>query len=120
VYDELRAEPAVDLAAAAADLRLTPRVRDLVKKLDEVSAAFAPANREVGRSLAEQMFLRNGVFEWVACRDVGKPEWGGLGQPAPGLANGLFELNNRHPSYQREALTVRLPAFGFRLLWRAG
>jgi hypothetical protein len=118
LFDELQTLPAKPLADVTNGRPITPRMRDMLTALDDVSRTFVPDNRQLGRSLAEQMFLRHGLFEWVSCRDAGQPEWGGFGEPAPGLGGGLYSPNSRAPKYNREAMTQRAPEYGFRLMRR--
>jgi hypothetical protein len=118
LYDELKAVPARALDELLDALPLTPRLHDLLGRLDEVARSFAPLNNERGHSRAEQMFLRQGLFEWVTCRESGKLTWGGLGQPGPGLGGrGLYSLDqSRRPQFLSDADTKRDPSFGFRLI----
>jgi len=117
VYEALKKEEVrPDLFA---ERGLTPRMTELLQRLEEIGGKF-PAHDAAGRTLAEQLYLRNGVLEWVACKQPGKPEWGGLGQPGSSFLGTMFNLDRGVPNYQRDALTTRISGYGFRLIRRAG
>lgn len=126
VYDDLRKRPGVNLEPVLAAHPLTERARELLTRLDAAAAEgyerankLRPGEARAKWSLADQMLLRGGVFEWVETRSAAnRLEWAGLGQPAAGLGPPLFNLDNRVPHPVRDAGTVRQPWYGFRLLRR--
>lgn len=96
--------------------RLTDRVRLLLTNLDSASrTALAEADYE--RTLADQMFLRMGVMEWVECRDH-RSRWGGMGETAPRFHGSLFSPDYGQASNPNNPDKDRLYYYGFRLLWR--
>lgn len=109
VYAALKQRPPLDLTDFE-PLKLTPRTRMLLQRLD---AAAKPIQSKKGpRSLADQMLMRQGVFEWVQCDDG---RWGGLGMPHGDLGGGFVNLESGIPKLPTD-IGSRPPYYGFRLL----
>lgn len=111
-YQAFSAIEAVDLSEIGILDNLLPRERDLIVHIE--TAAHETAHRMgYQRSLADQMLMRLGVFEWVRLPDG----WGVLGEPFPGFCGNLISSDKDRPLKPREPEEVRLPYFGFRLLF---
>jgi hypothetical protein len=95
---------------------LRPRTRTLLQRLDE---AARNAIKEGGYeyTLADQMLMRMGVMEWVACADL-RPPWGGLGKTPSELGSRFSNPDQGTPSKPTDP-EIRSRAYGCRLLRRA-
>jgi hypothetical protein len=121
VYDEFKTRPAIDLAAVLNSVSPSARTKELYTNLNAAAdAAFRRVNGDKHKwTLADQTFIRNGVFEWVYTTAVGnRIDWVGLGQPAMGLSPPLFSLENKKPHPVKDPATIRNPLYGFRLFQR--
>lgn len=113
-YHRLREMPPRSVADLTA-LNLAPRIRSLIERLDAVFRAQSPNG-----SLADQMFLRLGVKEWVVCGGPKQSPWGAWGQPNRAFFGSIRDdLEATSPVFPPEVETRRLHAFGFRLIRRA-
>lgn len=104
--------PAIDWGKRLLDL--SGRTRTLLERLDQSSASLHPGG-PAGRTLAERMFLRLGVVEWVRDNES-PPNWGGFGDPHPSFVGLLSSLESGEPVEPRHPETERVEYFGLRLL----
>jgi hypothetical protein len=111
-YQILSSMPVVDLGQAGILEDLPPRERDLVVHM-EAAAEEAAHRSGYERTLADQMLMRLGVLEWVSIDDG----WGALGEAFPGFCGNLMSPGTGTPLRPREPEKVRLPCFGFRLIF---
>ena len=117
-YEYLKQQDALpDVPRPFQNLALSSRMSELIERLEIVNGKL-PKLVPDSRKLAEQMYLRNGILEWVACSTLGKPEWGGFGQPAASFLGTMYSLERGTPNFQRDALATRTAGYGFRLLRR--
>jgi hypothetical protein len=114
-YQILSSQPALDLESVDALTDLPARLRDLVLRTDEASSEAA---RSLGyvRRLADQLLMRLGFLEWVD----GDGRWGAMGEPFPELCGNLAAPEAGSPLYPSRPDGVRLPCFGFRLVYVNG
>lgn len=111
-YQAFSAMSSVDLGEDRILEDLQFRERDLIINV-ETAAGEAAHRMGYERSLADQMLMRLGVFEWVRVPDG----WGILGETCPGFCGNLISPNQDTPLRPREAERMRLPYFGFRVLF---
>jgi formylglycine-generating enzyme required for sulfatase activity len=109
-YAYLNAQPAEFEPFEEKDLKA--ETWKVVRCLEEVrtSPSFAQGG---GQTLAQQMFMRFGVMEWVVTTNQG---WGGLGQSPTGLMSISISLEKGRPIQPSEPGATRLKNFGFRLI----
>jgi hypothetical protein len=114
-YRVLSSQPILDLDSLDAFKDLPSRLRDVILRTDEASAEAA---RRLGyvRRLADQLLMRLGFLEWVV--DDGR--WGAMGEPYPELCGNLATPETGEPLYPSRPDGVRLPCFGFRLVYVNG
>ncbi|GAB4204684.1 MAG: hypothetical protein OHK0022_30060 [Roseiflexaceae bacterium] len=95
-------------------LKLSERAKTLLEKLD---AASEKGCKEAGypRTLADQMFLRRGVLEWVAVRDA-RTQWGGMGLVNRNLHSIMINPDNGQPARPGQPELIRMHYYGFRLI----
>lgn len=112
VYNSFAAQPSVRLTAREWN-GLTPRVRELLERIDVASTEVANRMRQ-GPSRASQMLLRHGALEWVR---VESPvwSWGLKGEPLPEFCGNLGAPFDSALAVE-EAESSRFFAAGFRLL----
>lgn len=120
-YKALKAQPPesrpiADLFASEYK-RLSDRTRTLLTRLDNASTR-ACKDADYERTLADQMFLRLGIMEWVEVNDQ-RSQWGGMGETNSRLHGNLFTPDHGQASRPNQPETNRLHYYGFRLLWRA-
>lgn len=92
------------------------RVEKLLRQLNDISSQVT---REVGytSTLADQMFMRMGVMEWIEGQNQ-QYQWGGMGETYPKFHGILFTPDHGQPRLPNNPEEYRLPYYGFRLLWR--
>lgn len=95
------------------------RARALMERLAAIPVDAIRWHIGEEASLADRMFFRLGVMEWVVLshspmRDESE-RFGGLGMPAPALWPTLFDPALGTPLRSRAAVTAPHRAFGFRL-----
>ncbi len=97
------------------------RVRCLLTELggiarESMSHPFdeSPDGPQHASCLADQMFLRMGVLEWVAASEIAST-WCGLGELHPGFGHHLSLLDKEIPVELHDPLKERHDSFGFRL-----
>ena len=99
-------------------LDVPERRLELLRALDGISPG-SPPNGAVQRSFgswADRAFLRGGLVEWV--RDGREPaNWGGMGEAHPALSRSLTKVEQEDPIEPKDPHNVRVPHFGFRLLF---
>jgi hypothetical protein len=94
-------------------LDLAPRARTLLEGLARVTAGLCPN----GARLADRMFMRNGVMEWVrGDASVGRP-WGAYGVPRFGGALDRTDPATAAPRWPAD-VHKRIRNYGFRLVRR--
>jgi hypothetical protein len=89
VYREFSTQPAIDVGEVDCLRGFTERTRSLLRQLDRVARVLAekpvPGTSARPISLADQMFMRNGVMEWVKWKLAGEGhaprDYGGRGCP---------------------------------------
>lgn len=96
--------------------RVSDRTRTLLSRLDNASVR-ACKEADYKRTLADQMFMRLGVMEWVEVNDQ-RSYWGGMGETNSKLHGNLFTPDHGQASRPNRPETTRLSYYGFRLLWR--
>lgn len=117
VYTTLSVPADEDLVNQVTKLPGIPeRSKIILQKLDEVSQQLSAGR---SRQLADQLFLRNGVMEWVTQPDP-KNQWGGMGAPLPRFHNGQSRIDQNVPEILLSATNYRLKYYGFRLVKRLG
>jgi hypothetical protein len=67
----------------------------------------------MAQSLAQQMFMRFGVMEWVV---TSNQEWGGLGQSPPEFKSISIDFDHGRPVTPADPGTIRQMNYGFRLI----
>lgn len=92
------------------------RILKLITHLNDISPQVM---REVGytQSLADQMFLRMGVMEWIEGQNQ-QYQWGGMGETYPKFHGILFTPDHGQPRLPNNPEEYRLPYYGLRLIWR--
>ncbi|MEN1680456.1 MAG: hypothetical protein AAGJ46_12760 [Planctomycetota bacterium] len=121
-YEHLASKPTIDPAAITGLPDVNPRARQLVTRLTTLrsqqpltaASSLAPptAATKEADSLADQMLMRRGVFEWVRLADG----WGGRGQPPASIGGGGIAPHNGSP--RQPTSDENQPYYGFRLLIR--
>lgn len=114
-YQILSSQPALDLESIDILKDLPPRLRELVLRTDEASSEAARCLGYV-RRLADQLLMRLGFLEWVD----GDGRWGAMGEPFPELCGNLATPETGSPLIPSRPDSVRLPCFGFRLVYVNG
>ncbi len=96
--------------------KVRERVRTVLTRLYSMSPTVLA---EVGyeQTLADQMYMRMGVMEWVEGGAQG-PQWGGMGETFPSFHGSLFSPDYGQPHAPNNPDEDRLYYYGFRLIWR--
>jgi len=116
IYKSLQKKPPIkDPLDRMGSLGLNQRTTTILQKLENVSN-LAPAEYGYDRSLADQIFMRLGVMEWVES-DILQHRWGGMGETYSSFHSSLFTPNNGQPQAPKEPEVQRLSYYGARLLW---
>jgi hypothetical protein len=111
-YDEFKGRPALALDEVL-QLGLAPRAETLVRRLERAAEPLQ-AQRGGRRDLADSLYLRQGIFEWVRGPD---DRWGGAGLPHARFTPGIINLDAHEPRWPKNDDT-RHRGFGCRLLKR--
>ena len=113
VFDELREQPPISIEDFES-VDLNPRARITVKKL-EAARSRIRARKDYG--LASQMFLDQGVVEWV-WHEEDPDRWGGRGQTNKVFHSRTHPIESRDPVPARAPEDQRIRDFGARLVRR--
>ncbi len=93
--------------------KMAGRVELLLGKFD----AIVESLHKEKYSLADQMFMRYGVMEWVQHESRGQHEWAGMGQPITGL-QAILRTPESAPQTPKNSTSDRFHYYGFRLIKR--
>ena len=105
------------LPAVFARLGLEEPVRELLARIESAHLSFVATTRpRRQRTLADQMLMRYGVFEW-AWRSEPPGRWVGIGEPRPVLGVALGSPD-RGPAVPDRPETFRSYLYGCRLIRR--
>lgn len=114
-YRSLKAMPELPDALTTMG-ELSDRVYTLMERIESASRKVGE-NEGITRSRADQMLMRLGVMEWVACPDL-RTRWGGMGKPAKRFRGGLFTPDHGQPHELLDPETDRASYYGLRLIRR--
>ena len=109
MYDELQARPASEVNFS--ENGISPRATSLLQRLSAVSSQLA-RQRSDPYTLADAMFLHQGVLEWVWDEN---DDWVATGEPNTDLEPGFFSPKEARPAADPENPPR---SFGFRLFRR--
>lgn len=97
---------------------LKPRVKQIAEQMADIADANTiNSSRQKRLTLADQMFMRNGVMEWVELDDF-RNRWGGIGEPNVNLQSLLVRAKDGQPLIPNNAESLRIHYYGTRLVWR--
>jgi hypothetical protein len=116
-YQALRNLPEIDLRQFES-LELSPRAQTVVHQVESAAKASLSRMGNSGRSLADQMLMRQGVLEWVTCNIPRSPEWGAFGQTNKRFHGHLYTPDLGKPNFPADAENQRYRPNGVRLLRR--
>jgi len=119
-YETLKTLPAEPKAVAeiCADHGLSERATALLARIEAAGqAAFRHMEILPAPTLADQMFMRGGVMEWVEWQGQ-QTRWGGMGRPNRRFGGVLFNPDMGRPHEVNNPEGEPLPYYGFRLIQR--
>lgn len=109
-YDYLKEQAPQEINWRQYEQSIFPRDLELLEMMESIFRSFGGDRI----TMADQMFLRFGVMEWIKI-STGKSTWGGLGQLSPKFFGLLTKPEHRTPVQPRSSTTERFFYFGFRL-----